>query len=142
MPKFGSLKEVESYLKLVYAPYGGLSDCEWVAMATTSSRRCDDGSLTLHYDPKIIIALSEHSQFQCWERWVLLSTSLAAFNLTFVSLILAIKPFSALCWCSVARPPMCYRCDWLKPCNGTIATQTLWFSRIVGMLLRSTRLSR
>jgi pimeloyl-ACP methyl ester carboxylesterase len=68
MPKFKSLKEVESYLKLVYSPYGSLSDREWLTMAVTSSRRCDDGSWTLHYDPSIITALSEHAQFQCWTR--------------------------------------------------------------------------
>lgn len=69
MPKFATLKDLEAYLRLVYAPYGYLSDDEWRAMAVTSARRCDSGGITLHYDPKIIDAFITYSQdFNCWQQ--------------------------------------------------------------------------
>jgi pimeloyl-ACP methyl ester carboxylesterase len=53
-PEFAGVRELEAYLRRVYAPYGYLSDEEWLRMAETSARRLPDGRLTLHYDPAIV----------------------------------------------------------------------------------------
>lgn len=53
-PRFETIAELEAWLRQVYAPYGHLSAAEWRQMAETSSRRKDDGGLTLHYDPRIV----------------------------------------------------------------------------------------
>jgi len=38
-PEFDTLKELEDYLRVVYLPYGWLSDLQWRRMAQTSARR-------------------------------------------------------------------------------------------------------
>jgi pimeloyl-ACP methyl ester carboxylesterase len=53
-PAFAGVRELEAYLRRVYAPYGYLGDAEWLAMAESSSRRLPDGRITLHYDPGIV----------------------------------------------------------------------------------------
>ena len=53
-PAFSGVRELESYLRKVYAPYGYLSEEEWLRMAETSARRLPDGRITLHYDPAIV----------------------------------------------------------------------------------------
>jgi len=53
-PAFTGVRELESYLRKIYAPYGYLSDEEWLRMAETSARRLPDGRITLHYDPAIV----------------------------------------------------------------------------------------
>jgi pimeloyl-ACP methyl ester carboxylesterase len=53
-PEFAGVRELEAYLRKVYAPYGYLRDDEWLRMAETSARRLPDGRITLHYDPAIV----------------------------------------------------------------------------------------
>jgi pimeloyl-ACP methyl ester carboxylesterase len=54
MPSFATLLEFEAFLRLVYAPFGSLSDSDWRLMAETSGRRRDDGRWTSHYDPQVM----------------------------------------------------------------------------------------
>ncbi len=53
-PRFGTIAELETWLRTVYAPFGPLTETEWRRMADTSARRTDDGAVTVHYDPKIV----------------------------------------------------------------------------------------
>ncbi|MGE5503227.1 MAG: alpha/beta fold hydrolase [Actinomycetota bacterium] len=59
VPAFATMAEMEAFLRFVYAPFGALSDAEWRLMAETSSRRRDDGSLTVHYDPAVMRVFAE-----------------------------------------------------------------------------------
>ncbi len=53
-PVFDTIRELEAWLRAVYAPFGPLSDAEWRAMADSSTRRTDEGKVTVHYDPAIV----------------------------------------------------------------------------------------
>ncbi len=69
-PAFDSMAELEAYLRLVYKPYGAMTDGEWRRMAETSCRRRDDGRLTLHYDPAVIRQFSDHPRdYDQWPGW-------------------------------------------------------------------------
>jgi pimeloyl-ACP methyl ester carboxylesterase len=51
---FARVSELEAYFRKVYAPYGMLTDREWVKLTETSARRLPDGRVTPHYDPNIV----------------------------------------------------------------------------------------
>jgi pimeloyl-ACP methyl ester carboxylesterase len=51
--KFASLKEVETHLREVCAPFGPLTDDQWRHVAHHSAQRKPDGSFILNYDPAI-----------------------------------------------------------------------------------------
>jgi pimeloyl-ACP methyl ester carboxylesterase len=53
LPEFEDERGLESYLRRVHAPFGRLTDAQWAAMAAHGGRRLPNGSLTLHYDPKL-----------------------------------------------------------------------------------------
>lgn len=58
LPYFGTISGAETWLRTVYAPFGPADDRFWARMAETSVRRCGDGRLTLHYDPRIVEMLT------------------------------------------------------------------------------------
>lgn len=67
-PVFDRMNAFEAYLRRVYAPYGHLSDTEWRTMAITSARRLPDGSITPHYDPRIVDQFVHHSDdYVLWD---------------------------------------------------------------------------
>jgi len=69
-PALSGIVELEAYLRRVYAPYGWLSDTQWLAMTETSARRLPDGRITLHYDPAIVRQFVDHpTDYQLWEAW-------------------------------------------------------------------------
>ena len=51
---FARVTELEAYFRKVYAPYGRLSEREWVKLTETSARRLPDGRVTPHYDPQLM----------------------------------------------------------------------------------------
>jgi len=51
---FARVSELEAYFRKVYAPYGVLSEREWVKLTETSVRRLPDGRVTPHYDPNMV----------------------------------------------------------------------------------------
>jgi len=53
-PSFESIPAFEQWLREVYAPFGQNEDRYWRIMADTSARRHSDGSVTVHYDAKIV----------------------------------------------------------------------------------------
>ncbi len=53
LPIFQSIDAVSAHLRRVHAPFGPLTDAQWLHLARTGSRALPDGTLTLHYDPAI-----------------------------------------------------------------------------------------
>jgi pimeloyl-ACP methyl ester carboxylesterase len=50
---FARVSELEAYFRKVYAPYGMLTEREWLKLTETSMRRLPDGRVTPHYDPNM-----------------------------------------------------------------------------------------
>ena len=53
LPVFADIDAVSAYLRRVHAPFGPLTDAQWLHLAHSGSRTLPDGTLTLHYDPAI-----------------------------------------------------------------------------------------
>lgn len=51
---FARVSELEAYFRRVYAPYGMLTEREWIKLTETSARRLPDGRVTPHYDPNMV----------------------------------------------------------------------------------------
>jgi len=71
-PKFfGSVAEIETYMRSIYAPFGALPDVEWKHMAQHGHRRDQDGRYWLAHDPKIAEgALSiTDKNIELWDFW-------------------------------------------------------------------------
>ena len=69
-PPFATFDELEHYLRMVMAPFGALTDEQWHHLATHSSRRNDDGSLVMSYDPAIAEAFAGPLQdVALWPVW-------------------------------------------------------------------------
>ncbi|MCC7548895.1 MAG: alpha/beta hydrolase [Burkholderiales bacterium] len=67
---FADAHELERHLRTVHAPFGPLSDAQWSHLAHHSTRRNQDGSLSLAYDPAIAQALSGPAQdVVLWPLW-------------------------------------------------------------------------
>jgi pimeloyl-ACP methyl ester carboxylesterase len=58
-PRFDTVSELEAYFRTVYKPYGYLSDAQWRRLTETSVRRTEDGRVTPHYDPKMMMQFQE-----------------------------------------------------------------------------------
>ncbi len=54
-PRFQSLEELESMLRLVLAPFGPLTDAQWRHLTVTGAKQHEDGSWGMSYDPGIAI---------------------------------------------------------------------------------------
>lgn len=69
-PSFNTVGELEAFLRTVYAPYGWLPDSQWRQMAETSTRRRDDGRVTVHYDPMMVEQFRSHpGDYTQWDAW-------------------------------------------------------------------------
>jgi pimeloyl-ACP methyl ester carboxylesterase len=69
-PVFDTVLELEAYLRTIYAPYGAITDAQWRQMAETSTRRRDDGKVTVHYDPAVMRVFAETTDdFEMWDDW-------------------------------------------------------------------------
>ncbi len=70
-PLFGSVDEVETYLRQVNAPFGPLSDAQWRHLASHSALRAEDGRWRLHYDPAIgkAFANAPIDDVALWPAW-------------------------------------------------------------------------
>jgi len=53
-PEFDTVTELENFLRTVYAPFGEMTDAQWRLLAETSTRRKDNGKVTVHYDPRMV----------------------------------------------------------------------------------------
>jgi pimeloyl-ACP methyl ester carboxylesterase len=69
-PAFADLGALERYLRQVSAPFGPLTDDQWRHLALHSSRRYDDGTITMGYDPGIANAFAgELKDVALWPVW-------------------------------------------------------------------------
>jgi pimeloyl-ACP methyl ester carboxylesterase len=60
-PRFDTVSELEAYFRTIYKPYGYLSDAQWRRLTETSVRRTEDGRITPHYDPNMVMQFQRHS---------------------------------------------------------------------------------
>ncbi|MXU66658.1 alpha/beta fold hydrolase [Oceanomicrobium pacificus] len=66
-PVVDHVSDLEAWLRQSYAPFGTNSAAFWRRMADTSVRRCDNGQVTVHYDPAIVRQLHLHPQdYRLW----------------------------------------------------------------------------
>lgn len=73
-PEFATMRELEAYFRMIYAPFGAHTDAQWRHMAETSARRLPSGRLTTHYDPAIVRQLiTRPNDYEQWELWHTLS---------------------------------------------------------------------
>jgi len=69
-PRFPGIEALEQYLRVVAASFGPLTDAQWRHLAVHSSRRYDDGSLGLAYDPAIGAAFARPLEdISLWPVW-------------------------------------------------------------------------
>jgi pimeloyl-ACP methyl ester carboxylesterase len=61
-PRFAKVSELEAYFRTIYKPFGYLSDAQWRRLAETSTRRTQDGKVTPHYDPNMVMQFKLHPE--------------------------------------------------------------------------------
>jgi len=67
---FATVSELEQYFRTVYKPYGQLTDAQWRRLTETSTRRLPDGRVTPHYDPKMVMQFTHHTDdYLRWSEW-------------------------------------------------------------------------
>jgi pimeloyl-ACP methyl ester carboxylesterase len=65
---FKTFREFLDHIKNIYAPFGNLSDDEWVKLARDSVRRTDRGQYTTHFDPRITAHFEDSlDDFDMWD---------------------------------------------------------------------------
>ena len=70
-PSFADLAALETALRIVFAPFGPLTDAQWHHMAEFSARAKPDGTLGLSYDPKIAVPFQQQpiEDVDLWAQW-------------------------------------------------------------------------
>ena len=71
-PTFPDIEAAEKYVRAVSATFGPHSDEEWRFLTEVVVRRNPDGSLRLHYDPKLaepFRALMPEKDLELWNLW-------------------------------------------------------------------------
>jgi len=71
-PAFADMDAAEKYVRAVNAPFGPHTDAEWRFLTEVAMRRNADGSLRVHYDPKIaepFRATLPDKDLELWPLW-------------------------------------------------------------------------
>jgi len=69
-PVYDTVGELGAWLRANYAPFGDNTPRFWERMTDTSCRRTDDGRVTVHYDPRIVMQLTYHkTDLDVWEAY-------------------------------------------------------------------------
>lgn len=69
-PRFERVSELERYFRTVYQPYGWLSEEQWRRLAETSTRRTEEGKVTPHYDPNMVMQFLHHPRdYDQWDAY-------------------------------------------------------------------------
>jgi pimeloyl-ACP methyl ester carboxylesterase len=64
------VSELEIYFRQIYKPFGYLTDAQWRRLTESSARRLQDGGITTHYDPKIVLQFELHpNENNLWPQW-------------------------------------------------------------------------
>ncbi|MEO3997767.1 alpha/beta hydrolase [Mesorhizobium sp. CAU 1732] len=72
-PVYDTVLELEAWLRANYEPFGQNTDAFWRRMAETSSRRTDNGRITVHYDPAIVSQFTHHrADLDVWDAYDLI----------------------------------------------------------------------
>lgn len=58
-PRFASMEQAESFVRLIAAPFGQLSDAQWLHLTVHTVRQVADGVFEFVYDPAIALAFQE-----------------------------------------------------------------------------------
>ena len=67
---FATVSELEAYFREIYKPYGWLSDAQWRRLTETSTRRLENGRVTPHYDPAMVMQFTHHADdYALWDAW-------------------------------------------------------------------------
>jgi len=70
LPVFERVSEAETWLRTIYLPFGPASESFWRRMARSSVRRNDEGHITIHYDPNIVMQFSHSAhELKSWDRY-------------------------------------------------------------------------
>ena len=71
VPRFADVAMLKLYLRRVHAPFGPLSDAQWLELARNSARDLPGGDVALHYDPAIAIAYAANplKDLDLWHFW-------------------------------------------------------------------------
>jgi pimeloyl-ACP methyl ester carboxylesterase len=71
LPEFADLDAAAEYLRRVHAPFGRLSDAQWLHLARTGTRTLPGGGRTLHYDPAIAAPMraAQVQAIDLWSYW-------------------------------------------------------------------------
>lgn len=68
--EFTSIAEMESYLRMIAAPFGPLTDDQWRHLATHSARRLENGDYVFAYDPGIAESMKAiQEDVDLWSVW-------------------------------------------------------------------------
>ncbi len=66
-PVFDRVSEYEDFLRRTYVGRGEIADSTWRRLSLYGHRRCDDGRITVHNDPRVIEQIrSRRSDYQQW----------------------------------------------------------------------------
>ena len=69
-PTFGTVLELEAFFRMVYKPFGWLSDAQWRRLTESSTRRLPDGRVTPHYDPAMVQQFISHpDDYLIWDHY-------------------------------------------------------------------------
>src|SRR5260370_17056619 len=67
-PRFAKVTELEAYFRTIYKPFGYLSDAQWRRLTEASTRRTEDGEVTPHYDPNMVMQFQLHPEdYDQWD---------------------------------------------------------------------------
>ena len=70
-PRFDSIEQAETYIRVVAAPFGSLTDAQWRHLTEHSIKPAADGKFDLHYDPGIAApfraAMGEGKDYEVWQ---------------------------------------------------------------------------
>ncbi len=78
---FATVSELEQYFRVVYQPFGWLSDAQWRRLTETSLRRLPDGRVTPHYDPAMVRQFVVHpDDYDLWPAWDSLAIPVLVLN--------------------------------------------------------------
>lgn len=70
-PRFKTYAELESYVRLISAPFGPLTDTQWRHLTETGARQHDDGTWGMCYDPQIAVPFRKGPlvDVDLWKYW-------------------------------------------------------------------------